>query len=212
MKHLWKAILGVQGRVMRVKRDATNPHFRNRYTTLEAVYMTLRPAMQEEGLAAVQMPTEVTEGRLHIRTVLVHAESGETLENVMQMPVPKMDPQGVGSAITYGCRYSLMAMLGLAPSDDDGDAARIDNPRQVDRTAPDGTPVPTLEDAKHNHANTIDAICQALDNGDEHYAAQCWHELTMGEQMALWVAPSKGGPFTTEQRRILKAYKREDAA
>ncbi len=211
MNNLWKAILGVQGRVTTVKRDATNPHFKNRYTTLEAVWHTLRPAMQDEGLAAVQMPTEVTEGRLHIRTVLVHAESGETLENVMQMPVPKMDPQGVGSAITYGCRYSLMAMLGLAPSDDDGDAARIDNPRQVERTAPDGTPVPTLESALRDHADTVEAIRKALDEGDDGYAAQCWHELTMGEQMALWVAPSKGGPFSTEQRRILKAYKREDA-
>ncbi len=208
---IYKAILGVQGRVERVKRDSTNPHFRNSYTSLEAVWDAVRPALQAEGIAVIQAPGLVVDGKLEIKTTLIHAESGELVENMAHMPLPKMDPQGVGSATTYGCRYSLMAMLGLPPSDDDGDAARVDNQRHVERTAPDGSPVPTFEKAMEDNADTINAIRKAFENNDPDYAAQCWFELTQGEKIALWVAPSKGGPFTTEQRAIIKSYKSEGA-
>jgi hypothetical protein len=39
------------------------------------------------------------------------------------MPAIKLDPQGFGSALTYCRRYSLLAAMGLAPEDDDGQAA-----------------------------------------------------------------------------------------
>ena len=39
------------------------------------------------------------------------------------MPASKQDPQGYGSALTYARRYSLMACVGIAPEDDDGNAA-----------------------------------------------------------------------------------------
>jgi len=39
------------------------------------------------------------------------------------VPAAKQDPQGYGSALTYARRYSLMAACGIAPEDDDGNAA-----------------------------------------------------------------------------------------
>ncbi len=39
------------------------------------------------------------------------------------VPANKQDPQGYGSALTYARRYSLMAVCGIAPEDDDGNAA-----------------------------------------------------------------------------------------
>jgi len=41
----------------------------------------------------------------------------------LHVPAPKHDPQGYGSALTYARRYSLMAACGIAPEDDDGNAA-----------------------------------------------------------------------------------------
>ena len=119
MKELFTALHKFQGMVGSVKRDAVNPHFKNRYATLEAVCDTIRPSMQECGLVWMQAPCGLTEFGVEIKTVIAHAASGETFESVVTMPLTKRDAQGVGSALTYGMRYSLMAALGLPPSDDD---------------------------------------------------------------------------------------------
>jgi len=50
----------------------------------------------------------------------MHA-SGEWIRSALYVPVTKKDAQGFGSAITYGRRYSLAAIVGVA-SDDDDDA------------------------------------------------------------------------------------------
>jgi hypothetical protein len=51
-------------------------------------------------------------------------ESGESLSSgKLHVPAAKQDPQGYGSALTYARRYSLMAACGIAPEDDDGNAA-----------------------------------------------------------------------------------------
>jgi hypothetical protein len=58
-----------------------------------------------------------------VETVFVH-ESGEMLEcGIVHFPAVKHDPQGYASALTYARRYSLMASCGIAPEDDDGNAA-----------------------------------------------------------------------------------------
>jgi hypothetical protein len=122
------AILKVQGSVDSVKKDKANPHFKSRYATLENVIDTARPALQEAGIAFVQAPGQVLDGSVEVTTMLVH-ESGEWMRSTLHVPLGKRDAQGVGSAITYGCRYSLMAMLGLPPTDDDdGHAARPQPP------------------------------------------------------------------------------------
>lgn len=119
---LTAAIIKVQGGISGVHKNAKNPHFRSSYATLENVIDTARPALQEAGIAFVQAPGMVIDGSVEVTTMLVH-ESGEWMRSTLHVPLGKRDPQGVGSAITYGCRYSLMAMLGLPPTDDDGEAA-----------------------------------------------------------------------------------------
>src|SRR5688500_13230342 len=119
---LTAAIIKVQGGISGVKKDAVNPHFKNRYATLENVIDTARPALQQAGIAFMQAPGQVIDGSVEVTTMLVH-ESGEWMRSTLHVPLGKKDAQGVGSAITYGCRYSLIAMLGLPPPDDDGEAS-----------------------------------------------------------------------------------------
>lgn len=67
-------------------------------------------------------------------------------------------------------------------------------------------------------AKSVIAIKAAIANGDISGAAECWFELDDEEKKQLWVAPSKGGPFTTAERDLIKskefrlAYYGEDAA
>jgi hypothetical protein len=119
---LAKALIAVQGEVDGVKKDAVNPHFRNRYASLESVIDTARPALQRNGVAFTQAPGALVDGAIEVTTMLVHS-SGQWMRSTVHMPLSKKDAQGAGSAITYGCRYSLMAALGLPAVDDDGDEA-----------------------------------------------------------------------------------------
>lgn len=117
------ALLTFQGAVDGVERDRTNPHFKSRYATLEAVRDTAVPELQKVGIVYMQSPGAVVDGNMSFTTLLVHAESGEWMKFTGDIPLGKKDPQGAGSAITYMSRYSLMAALGLPAVDDDGNDA-----------------------------------------------------------------------------------------
>jgi hypothetical protein len=119
---LMKALHAVQGAVNGVGKDSVNPHFRSRYASLENVVDTIRPACQDAGLVVIQAPGQILDGCLDLTTMIVHAESGEWMRSTMQIPLDKPGPQAAGSAMTYGERYSLMAVFNLPPTDDDAEA------------------------------------------------------------------------------------------
>jgi hypothetical protein len=80
------------------------------------------PALNKHGIAVLQ-PTYDDEHGAYVKTVLVHGDSGESVECRTRLIIGKNDMQGYGSAITYARRYGLMGMVGIAPEDDDGNAA-----------------------------------------------------------------------------------------
>lgn len=94
-----------------------------RYATLAAVMEAITPALSANGLALVQEAI-LDEAAVVMQAAILH-ESGETIEFVpLTMPLGNIrTPQAVGSAMTYGRRYQLTALFGLAPDDDDGEAA-----------------------------------------------------------------------------------------
>jgi hypothetical protein len=103
-------------------KTATNPHFRSRYADLSACVEAVLDALNANGIGLMQRTYECANGVM-IETVLIH-ESGEVIEGgMLNVPASKQDPQGYGSALTYARRYSLMACVGIAPEDDDGNAA-----------------------------------------------------------------------------------------
>jgi hypothetical protein len=115
-------------------KDKTNPHFRSKYADLGACIDAVEEALLANGIAFYQETTEDAHG-VTVETVFLH-ESGETLRcGKLHVPAIKADPQGFGSALTYARRYSLTAACGIAPEDDDGNAAaqRIINERRAQR-------------------------------------------------------------------------------
>lgn len=128
MSELGKALLAFQSDMPALQRDAINPHFRNRHVSLENLMGHVLPKLNAAGLVVMQMPTVSREPGVGsvpaLRTTILHAESGESIEDVMLLMPGKQDPQGQGSAITYARRYALMSALGLvADEDDDGNAS-----------------------------------------------------------------------------------------
>ena len=100
----------------------TNPHFKSKYAGLDACVEAVIDALHKHGIGLMQR-TMPCESGVAVETVFIHT-SGETLSSgPLQVPASKQDPQGYGSALTYARRYSLMAACGIAPEDDDGNAA-----------------------------------------------------------------------------------------
>jgi hypothetical protein len=115
------ALAAAQAEMGKALKQANNPHFRSKYADLGAVMDACLPALNKNGIALIQ-PTVDGDGGRYVKTVLLHA-SGETLECRVPLIVQKNDMQGYGSAVTYARRYGLMCMAGIAPEDDDGNAA-----------------------------------------------------------------------------------------
>lgn len=103
-------------------KDGNNPHFKSKYATLQSVVETCKPVLKKHGLAITQTFEPSCDG-ISIITTLVH-ESGQYISGSLFLKPAKNDPQGYGSAITYGRRYAWAAILGMvADEDDDGNEA-----------------------------------------------------------------------------------------
>jgi hypothetical protein len=121
---LSKAMLQVQAELQPALKDRENPFTKSSYATLNSVMEACRESLVRHGVWLVQHPVPVEPGNLGLVTKLVHAESGQWQAGMLVMPLPKADPQGYGSALTYGRRYALSALVGVVTEeDDDGNAA-----------------------------------------------------------------------------------------
>lgn len=111
-------------------KDKTNPAFRSKYADLGACLEAVEDALLAQGIALIQ-ETSLDDSGVTVETVLLH-ESGESLRfGKLHVPAAKQDPQGYGSALTYARRYSLITACGIAPEDDDGNAASKPAARQA---------------------------------------------------------------------------------
>lgn len=123
MKNIATALVKAQREFGPALKSSTNPHFKSKYADLAACVEAVIDGLNNNGIALVQ-PMHESENGVTVETLFVH-ESGEMLSaGKLHVPAAKQDPQGYGSALTYARRYSLMAACGIAPEDDDGNAAK----------------------------------------------------------------------------------------
>ena len=135
MKEIAKALATAQTNMTKALKQSNNPHFRSRYADLGNVMDACLPALNGAGIALIQPTGEDDSGRF-VETIFVHGESGEQLSCRVPLIVAKNDMQGFGSAVTYARRYGLMTMAGIAPEDDDGNAASKAPPQQHRKPEP----------------------------------------------------------------------------
>lgn len=121
------AIVAMQQELEDAPKDKENPHFKNRYSDLATVMQKARPVLAKHGLGLVQFP-EADGPKVSVVTRLVH-KSGQWMEGVLTMTARDASPQSIGSAVTYGRRYSAPAAIGMATEDDD-DANAATAPKQ----------------------------------------------------------------------------------
>jgi len=161
MKNIASALVRAQRGFAPALKTSTNPHFRSKYVDLAGCIEAVVDALNAAGIALIQRTSENSTG-VTVETVFVH-ESGEMLEcGKLHVPASKQDPQGYGSALTYARRYSLMAAAGIAPEDDDGNAASKTPAPKVSATKTDLVP-PTRMAVVADVAAAIDERMSAND-------------------------------------------------
>ena len=185
MKALSAALVKAQKEFAPALKTSTNPHFKNRYADLSACVEAVIGALNNNGIALLQPTHECTDGVL-VETLFLH-ESGEQISaGKLHVPATKKDAQGYGSALTYASRYSLMAACGIAPDDDDGNAAATT--QAVPKPAPDmkailhGIETAATQKSLKGH---FSAAWQMLDGDNREKAKTAYNkrkaELTEGE-------------------------------
>jgi hypothetical protein len=87
-----------------------------KYADLASILEVVLPVLHKHDLILFQR-CRVSDGATVLETVLRHT-SGDSEKSEVPLPVPE-DYQRWGSALTYARRYSITAILGITPDDDD---------------------------------------------------------------------------------------------
>jgi hypothetical protein len=123
------ALAKAQGSMKGAVKDSANPFFKSKYADLASVVEAIRAAFSTNGLSYIQTVQPSDRDEVRVETMILHS-SGEWIScGYLSLPVSKTDAQGYGSALTYARRYSLSAAVGVAPEDDDGNAAVAAKPK-----------------------------------------------------------------------------------
>ena len=119
---LAEALAKAQSELEGAKKESTNPFFKSSYADLHAVIKSSFPFLSKHGLS-ISQGNEIIPKAVCVTTTLMHS-SGQWIRSKVKLPLNKVDAQGVGAAITYGRRYGLSAMVGIAQYDDDANSIR----------------------------------------------------------------------------------------
>lgn len=181
---IYKALLAARAEFSPVIKDKKNPHFKSMYATLEAVLDAVSESLYKNGLVLIQSPDCGPEGAVLV-TQLVEVTSGTSIACRYPLtPVKPNDPQALASALTYARRYSALSLLGIAPEDDDGNAAtEKPAPAKVEQKP---KPVEQPRPISNEQRASIDKLAASLGVTSEtvsgwvkqKFGIDSWHSLT----------------------------------
>lgn len=179
---------------------ADTGRFKYKYASLQAIVKQIRQPLSECGLAFRFEFSEGEHGMITVRCILCHSDGHCESNEMSALPDDsgaKNSIQQRGSTVTYLQRYTLIGVLGITTANEDDDG-RSDGQTNV-------------EDLReHNEVarawiDSIAAIKTCIATGQLEQAAEAWAEIPEQDQRTLWLATSKGGMFTTDERKTMKS-------
>lgn len=135
INELATALAKAQSKMEGAAKDTSNPFFKSKYADLASVTGAVRSGLDGTGLSYVQLVHDKPDCAA-IETLILHSSGQSLSTGIVCVPVAKHDAQGYGSAITYARRYGLAMAFGVAPEDDDGNAAQKAKPVTPPKPAP----------------------------------------------------------------------------
>lgn len=164
-----KQLLEFQLKVNAIKKDGKNPHFKSTYATLSQILSEVKPILSECKLVVLQPIKENKVG-----TILVDELGKEIATSWIELPIG-LNPQQLGSAITYFRRYTLASLLSLELDDDDANEASKVIPK-----------------AKATES-TIKAMIQAINDGKREEVIKAMDKYSFTPEQALKLKEALNG-------------------
>ncbi len=206
-----KAMKAVQAEAPKIAKEATNTQTKSQYALLETINAGLVPVYTRHGFSlSFSQGESPTEG--HIRIVCdVSHEAGHNEVKHVDLPldmtgiagaVNKTAIHATGSTYSYGRRYLTCMIFNVSTGDDDDGQAS--GKSMLDALADENAMLRRHNELVRNWLDSIACIKTCLATQDWIRAAEAWREIPHEDQRGLWVATTKGGIFTTEERKLLK--------
>jgi len=201
IKNIHERILDVMEDIAYIKKGDKTVNDQYTFVGHDAVTAALHPVLVKHGIVCLPSITEHrqdgnrTEASITLTLVNVDDPSDKVEINGFGYGIDKQD-KGPGKAMSYAVKMLLLKTFMLETGERDNEADLVDH---VDDYA-----IKVAETIKQ-HQDTCNAIRDGIAEGDLGVAIEAWDELTDDEKIDLWVAPSKGGFFTTEERKIMKS-------
>ena len=165
-KTVYHALIASQQEFGQVRKGSVNPAFKSKYADLADVASVVIPTLSDNGVAVLHYPVMVGETRC-MRTEFYHADSGTKVWADVELIVDKDNMQGMKSATTYAKRIGLESLSGIAPEDDDGNAAAKYPPKsqyaQPPKPAAQEAPKLTEEEFKAKRQGYLDRLATLTD-------------------------------------------------
>ena len=199
------AMRDVQAEARPVVKDAQNTQTGSSYARLESIAKALKPVYTAHGFSlSFDQPDGAPDGFMRVAVHVMHT-GGHSERHKLDLPLDDIGIKGArnktgihaaGSTVSYARRYLTLMVFDIvmAGEDDDGQAAdnsveRLD--RLIASCAVARDWLPSILCIKENMA----------DGGDITAAAEAYAEMSRPVISSLFIAPSKGGLFSTEERR-----------
>jgi hypothetical protein len=173
-KNVYVALAQAQAEMGPLVKGSVNPAFKSKYADLADLTTAVREPLTRNGLSFYH--SMILGERDLMRTSLVHGESETRIDCDVPLIVDRNNMQGMKSAATYAKRIGLESVTGIAPEDDDGNAAAAAAPRQDTRPAPRAPA--HRPDPSHDRPSPADHAISALEAAETLDAlAAIWRDL-----------------------------------
>ena len=216
---VFKALSQVQAELARkgVAKTDENTFDRYKYRGIDAVLNALAPILADAGLVLVPSVEES-----EIRTITTakgaamnHAKvkmtftfydsEGDSITHTYHGEAMDRGDKSINKACTAAYKYFLFQAFtipveGTPDADSESHEVGETDPRKLAHDA-----------ALARNLDSVNAIKQAIDEGEISYAYEAWQEVSDEDKKALWLATTKGGCFTTAQRAVFKSNEWADA-
>lgn len=175
------------------------------YRSCEDILQAVKPLLGDCTITITDDMVAVGD-RVYVKATATFTDGAETVTTTAFAREPEQAKgkdvsQITGSSSSYARKYALNGLLLI---DDNKDADSQDNRKQGTREAEEESRREALMAATQANQASIDTIKQGIADGAYSVAAEAWFELDNDTKQSLWVAPTKGGPFTTEERRVMQ--------
>lgn len=120
MKNITKKLFEIQKLGLTFTKNAENPFFHSKYLDLDKLNKGLMPTLNTKGMLLLHRTSDKC-----VVTEIIDVESGESISSLFPIPESIIDPQKMGSVITYAKRYNIGQLFNIiTDKDDDAEMVR----------------------------------------------------------------------------------------